>query len=91
MITATPPAYHQVIELEDRRRVSAGYSDDAKNSDQLFISSLNHLLSTPGKTFAASFYDDYETPPPQSKRRMKVKFNLLGAGTPLPFDEDNQD
>lgn len=88
MMTATPPAYHQNVDIDDQSRVSSGYSDDAKEAELLLLRSIEHFRSTPARTFAASFYDDYKTPPPQSRRRMKVKFSLRGAGAPLALDAD---
>lgn len=90
MITANPPAYHQVIDIDDQRRMS-GYSDDAKRTEMMLLQSIEHVFSTPAHAMAVAYHDDYETPPPQARRRMKVRFKLRGAAAPLPYDTDSQD
>jgi hypothetical protein len=89
MITATPPAYYQQVEIDEFKQGPRGASSDSNQLDELSKRVFLHLIATP-RHFLDSNGGDDEYHPPQAVAVVtkRVRFRYVGPGKPLPLDEE---
>jgi hypothetical protein len=89
VITATPPAYCQQIEIAEFKQRPQGASSDSSQLDELSKRVFLHLRTTPRHFLEPDgVFDEYQPPLPVSAVTKRVRFRFVGAGKPLPLDEE---
>ena len=89
MITATPPAYYESIDVNELHSKPRGASDDSAQIDACSMLALKHLISTPRHMLEpVGDADDYNVLQPGSVRTKRVRFRYVGPGKPMQLGED---
>lgn len=86
MITATPPAYYQVMDIEEKQLRPRGASSDSDQIDEFAASAFWYLVSSPRSSIAEQIEnDDYVAPGLQPVAQKKVRIVKRGQLKPMPF------
>jgi hypothetical protein len=86
MITATPPAYCQVMDIEENQLRPRGASSDSDQIDEFAASALRFLVSSPRSSIADYIeIDDYVAPGLRPVAEKKVRIVKRGQLQPMPF------
>ena len=86
MITATPPAYYQVMDIEEKQLRPRGASADSDQIDEFAASAFHYLVSSPRSAIMERIeIDDYVAPGLQPVAQKKVRIVKRGQLKPMPF------
>lgn len=89
MLTATPPAYYQQIEIDEFKQSPRGASNDSSQLDELSKQVFLHLTATARHWMKPNdLDDDYHPPQAVNVVTKRVRFRYVGPGKPLPLDEE---
>ena len=86
MITVTPPAYYQEMDVNEKHLRPRGASSDSDQIDKFAASALRFLLSSPRSTvFNQIEIDDYTAPGLQRMLQKNVRIVKHGNLKPVPY------
>ena len=86
MITATPPAYYQMMDIEEKQLRPRGASSDSDQIDEFAASALRFLVSSPRSSIADYFgIGGYVAPGLHPVAQKKVRIVKRGQLQPVPF------